>query len=186
MANRVSIALALLLAALLTHGIVYSVESGRMESSLRMPVGTYQGFFAGVLVKTWNTWSRAHGLEPMSILSASMETHSVNGIRRVEQFSRFYSRSVFLICPLLGFGLFWLASRRKIGLQVWKPLAIAILFSTPLQALISDVVFRSLGVSRPMAEAGRAMVVLLLMMWSIGGIRIPTGRQRAVTESVTA
>jgi hypothetical protein len=186
MTNRVSILLALLLAAVLTHGIVYSVESGRMQSSLRMPVATYQGFFAGVLVKTWNAWSKVQGLEPMSILTASMESQSVNGIRRVEQFSRFYSRSVFLICPLLGFGLFWLGTRQKIGLQVWKPLAIAILFSTPLGALISDVVFRSLGMSKPLAEAGRAMVVLLLMMWSIGAFRISTWRHKAVQESITA
>jgi hypothetical protein len=92
-------------------------------------------------------------------------------LSHVDEFGRFYAYLVFLICPLIGFGIFWLGSEQRIGSQLWKPMAIAVVFATPLQELLRQS-FRTVGLSEPMAEAGRATVVLLLMIWSVGAIRI--------------
>jgi hypothetical protein len=109
MAKRISIGIALAFGAVLTYGMV---NSGiHLESSRLMPFSTYDGFFARVLVATWSVWGRVRGLEPMS---------------HVDEFGRFYACFVFLACPLIGFALFRLGSQQKIGSQLWKPLAIAI------------------------------------------------------------
>ena len=81
--------------------------------------------------------------------------------------------------------MFWLGSRHKIGRQFWKPMVIAIAFTTPLEGLLTAS-FQVVGLSISMAEAARAVVVLLFMIWSVGGIQFPGRRQKTIEESVTA
>jgi hypothetical protein len=161
MARRTSIVLALAFTAVLTHGIVYS-SIHLLNSSVMLP-STYQGGFAKLCIATWGAWAHVYGFTPMS---------------RMNDFGRFYYRFLTLACPLLGFGMFWLGSRHKIGGQLWKPLAIAIVF-IPLGGLFSGG-FTVIGLSRPAAEAARAVVVLLLMIWSVGAIQISRWGQKAI------
>ena len=162
MSKRISIALASAFAAVLTHG---AVSSGmHFESSKLMPPYTYQGFFARALTSIWRLWGYAHGWMPMS---------------HVEEFGRFYASLVLLTCPLIGFGVFWFVSRQEAGRQFWKPLAVAIAFATPVQQFMRQG-FLALGMDEPAAEATRAVVVLLLMIFSIGL------RQKATEQAVIA
>jgi hypothetical protein len=153
--------------AVLTHGIVYS-SIHLLYSSVMLP-STYQGLFAKLCIVTWGAWAHVHGFTPIS---------------RMNDFGRFYYRLLTLACPLLGFGMFWLGSRHKIGGQLWKPLAIAIVF-IPLAGLISGC-FTLIGLSGPAAQAARAVVVLLLMIWSVGAIRISGWGQKAIEGSEIA
>ena len=168
MEKRISIGLSLLIAAVLTHGLVYSGIN--LNVSKLMPTATYQGFFERMLVAAWAVWAQLRGFEPMSHL---------------EEFGRFYAYLVILSCPLIGFGIFCLGSRQKISEQWWKPFAIAILFTAPLGDLISQSFWIS-GLDRPVAEAARATIVLLLMIGSVGGIQITAWRPKVFGRSATA
>ena len=99
-------------AAVFTHGMVFS---GMYLNEL-LPVSTYQGFFQRMLFAAERLWSYAHGWQPMS---------------HIRDFGGFYAQTVHLICPLIGFALFWIVSRHKVGIKVWKPLAIALLLTIP-------------------------------------------------------
>jgi hypothetical protein len=147
------------LAVLLTHGMVYS--GIHLDPSKPLPPSTYQGFFDNILLSIWNLWRRVHGWEPIS---------------HVEEFGSFYGHAVLLVCPLLGFGVFALASQQKVSWQLWKPLAIAAAFATPLQQGIRHGLMAA-GLDEALVEAGRAAIVFLLMAWSIGAIRIPKWRR---------
>jgi hypothetical protein len=130
-------------AAVLTHGMVFSAVN--LNDSL--PISTYQGFFQHMVLATERLWSYAHGWQPMS---------------HIHDFGRFYAPTVHLICPLIGFALFWIASRRKVGINFWKPLAIAVLLTIPPS--FSDLVHRY-GV--PWVEVARTILIVLLMVWSV-------------------
>jgi hypothetical protein len=167
--RRISIGIALACSVVLTYRIVSSAT--HLEVSQSMPLSTYQGFFAQVCITIWGLWGHARGLDPMNHINA---------------FGRFYVYFVSLACPLIGFGVFAAVSRQKIGWQWWRPLAIAVLFATPLQEMLHRG-FRALGLGEPAAEPARTAVVLLFMIWSIGAIRI-SGRRpnKAIEGSVIA
>src|SRR5579862_9894045 len=117
MAKRISIGAALALSAILTYGLVNTATHITVPlSELRT-----QGIFAGILADTWDAWSDVRGVPPF--------THA-------DEFGRFYAAFVFLLCPLIGFAIFWLGSKHRIGGQLWKPLAIATIFATPLERLM--------------------------------------------------
>ena len=135
-------------AAVFTHGMVFSA----MYLNELLPISTYQGLFQHMLFATERLWSYAHGWQPMS---------------HIRDFGGFYAQTVHLICPLIGFALFWIVSRHKVGITIWKPLAIALLLSIPPS-------FSNLapGYAIPWAEAARTVLIVLLMVWSVGAIRI--------------
>lgn len=103
----------------------------------------------------------------------------------VEEFGGFYAYLVLLTCPLIGFAVFWVVSRPEVGWQFWKPFAVAIAFAPPAQQFMRHG-FLALGMDEPAAEAARAVVVLLLIIFSIAAFRISGWRQRASEQSVIA
>ena len=149
-------------AAVFTHGMVFS---GMYLNEL-LPISTYQGFFQRMLFATERLWSYAHGWQPMS---------------HIRDFGSFYAQTVHLICPLIGFALFWIVSRHKVGIKVWKPLAIVILLTIPPS-------FSTLapGYATPWAEAARTFLIVLLMVWSVGAIGISRPHMPTTESLATA
>ncbi len=82
-------------AAVLTHGMVFS----GVNLNEPLPVSTYQGFFRHILLATERLWSYAHGWQPMS------HTHD---------FGRFYAPFVQLMLEADGD---WPASHHPVGLH---------------------------------------------------------------------
>lgn len=132
-------------AAVFTHGMVFSA----MNLNEPLPISTYQGFFQHVLFATERLWSYAHGWQPMS---------------HIDEFGRFYADTVHLICPLIGFALFWIVSRHKVGIKSWKPIGIALLLTMPPSFRVPNYV--------EWVEVVRTLLIVLLMVWSVGAIRI--------------
>jgi hypothetical protein len=162
MRKALAIGAGAMVALVSTHGLVYSGIN--LDTNKPMPLSTYQGFFEHILLASWRFWNSAHAGERLSNAS---------------EFGQFLAISTFLTCPLLGFVVFWLAARLPLGRAWWKPFAIAIAFTTPLQQ-IPSVIFQSTGMDAAQAEAARALLVFLLMAWSTGAIRIP---KRAPSDS---
>ena len=147
MRTGISIVTGAAVAAVFTHGMVFS----GVNLNEPLPISTYQGFFQHVLLATERLWSFAHGWQPMS---------------HIRDFGRFYAPVVQLTCPLMGFALFWMLSRHELGFKVWKPMAIALLLTIP-SAYISLVSAGAL----PWVEAARTTLIVFLMVWSVGAIR---------------
>jgi hypothetical protein len=139
-----SIAASALAAALLTHGMVYS----GLNLDGPLPASTYQGFFQHLLLAAERLWSYAHGWQPMS---------------HIRDFGRFYAPAVQLLCPLIGFALFRIISRHKVGLQWWKPVTIALLV-----AVLPDFSAFASRDATPWVEVARTILVVVLMLWSVG------------------
>jgi ABC-type Fe3+ transport system permease subunit len=152
MRRSISIGTGAVVAAVCTHGMVFSA----MNWNQPLPISTYRGFFQHVLLATERLWSYAHGWQPMS---------------HIDDFGLFYAHTVHLICPLIGFALFWIVSRQKVGIELWKPLAIALLLTVP-PSLIALAPFYALGLREPWVDVVRTLLIVLLMVWSVGAIRI--------------
>src|SRR5580700_277255 len=105
-----SIGTSLAVAAVFTHGMVFS----GMNLDEPLPISTYQGFFRHMLLAIERLWSYAHGWQPMS---------------HIDDFGHFYANTVHLICPLIGFALFWIVSRHKVSITFWKPMGIVLLLA---------------------------------------------------------
>jgi hypothetical protein len=135
-------------AAVFTHGMVFSA----MYFRELLPISTYQR----MLFATERLWSYAHGWQPMS---------------HFRDFGSFYAQTVHLICPLIGFALFWIVSRHKVGINAWKPLVIALLLT--IAPSFSDLVS---GYAIPWAEAARTVLIVLLMVWSVGAFKLSKPR----------
>ena len=147
-------------AAVFTHGMVFSA----VNLNEPLPISTYQGFFQHMLLATERLWSYAHGWQPMS---------------HIRDFGRFYAPTVQLICPLIGFALFWILSRHKVGINFWKPMAIALLLTIP-----SGYIALVPGYALPWVEVARTILIVLLMVWSVGAIRISMPHT-STTESLS-
>jgi hypothetical protein len=150
------------LAAILTHGMVFSA----MNFDGPLPMATYQGFFQRIMFGTEWLWSYAHGWQPLS---------------HIRDFGAFYAPTVQLGCPLLGFALFRTLSRHKVGMRFWRPPAIAVLLflSTRFIDSVPDYAL-------PWVEAARTVLVTLLMVWSVGAIRFPRPRTASTDSLATA
>jgi hypothetical protein len=157
MRKSVSIGAGAATAAVLTHGFVYA---GMRLGSLNPPLLTYTGFFQNAMFAIWRLWSHAQGWEPLM---------TGRQLGHVEEFGRFFAHTVLFACPLLGLGVYRLLSRRNLGPQLWMPLILALAF--PLDEVLRQG-FRSTGLNEPFSEAARALVVFLLMLWSVEAIRI--------------
>ncbi len=147
MRKYLSIGTSATLAAVFTHGLVFSA----MDLNEPLSIWTYQGFFRHLLLATERLWSFAHGWQPMS---------------HIRDFGRFYAPAVHLICPLIGFLLFWVMSRHKVGINLWKPMAIALLLTVP-----SSLLTQMPAYSLPWIEVARTLLIVWLMVRSVGGIR---------------
>lgn len=150
------------LAAVATHGLV----SSAMDMSNLQPVWTYHGFFQQIVLSTWRLWIEAHGWKGSGDLVGM--NHSIH----LDDFGQFYAPAVFLVCPLLGFWVFSLAAHARADWHWWKPMAIAVAFATPQQQVIRNPLL-SVGLSEPVADVVRAIVVVALMAWSVGAVRMP-------------
>ena len=149
MRNVRSIGISAAVAAVVTHGIVDSA----VNFSGPVPVSNWQGFFRQMLLLTERLWSYAHGWQPMS---------------HIRDFGSFFAPAVQLICPLIGFALFGMLARPRIGLNLWKPVAIALWLCLPYGYLAGVP-----GTALPWVEGARTIVIVALMAWSIGAITIP-------------
>jgi hypothetical protein len=166
MRRSISIGTGAAVGAILTHGMV----SSALNLSELLPISTYHGFFQHVLLAMERLWSYAHGWQPMS---------------HIDTFGHFYAHTVDLICPLIGFSLFWMISRRKVGIELWKPVGIALLLTFPPGSLAFMPVY-ALGLGYPWSEVVRILLVLLSMAWSVGAIRISTPHTSATESPATA
>jgi hypothetical protein len=145
--RSLSIAAGVVAAGVFTHGMVRSA----MNLADRLPISTYLGFFQHIVFATERLWSRAQGLKSMT--------------GDIYAFAGFYARMVHLLCPSIGFVLFWILSRHHVGRNAWKPLAIGLILSlTPLASVTY--------ISREWSEVIRTVMIVLLMVWSVGAIRI--------------
>lgn len=148
MRTSISIGTSAAAAAVFTHGMVDSA----MHFDSPLPASTYEGFFRQILLATEQLWSYAQGWPPMS---------------HIRDFGHIYASTIQLVCPLIGFALFRVMSGHKVGIGFWKPLAIALLLTIPPG--FSDLVS---SYATPWAEAVRTILIILLMAWSVGAIRI--------------
>ena len=148
MRRSISIATSAAVAAVVTHGVVFS----GVNFDEPLPASTYQDFFRHMLLETERLWSYAHGWQPMS---------------HIRDFGHFCAPTIQLVCPLIGFALFWILSRHRVGSNFWKPLAIGLLLAV-LPGL-SDLASRG---ATPWVEAARTILIVFLMVWSVGAIRI--------------
>jgi len=148
MRNCVSLGMGAAAAAIVTHGAVYSA----MYLNQPLPPSTYLGFFQQVALAAERWWSYAHGCEPTS---------------HIRDFGWFYAPMVQFLCPLVGFVLFWMLSRTKVGFNLWKPIAIALLLTIPsgYSSLVPSYL-------TPSVEAVRTGLIVLLMAWSVGAVRL--------------
>lgn len=148
MRRSISIGASTAVAAALTHGVVLS--AARFDEHL--PISTYQGFFWHIVSAVERLWSSAHGWPPMS---------------HIRDFGWFFAPTVQLFCPLVGFALFCAISRHRVGTGVWKPVGIALLLAIP-NGYIGLIPAGAL----PWMEAARTVLVVLFMVWSVGGLGI--------------
>src|SRR5690242_1085291 len=105
MRRRVSMGAGAVVAAVLARGLVYSA----VYLDRPFPTGSYYGFCRNVLLLFEWMWSKAHGWPPLS---------------HIEIFGRFYANVIPIVCPLIGFLVFRLVSRRGFDSSLWKPLLI--------------------------------------------------------------
>jgi hypothetical protein len=148
MGRSISIGTGAAVAAVFTHGMVFSA----VNLTEPLPISTYQGFFQHMLLATERLWSYVHGWQPMS---------------HIHDFGRFYAPTVQMTCPLIGFAIFWILSRHKLGIDFWKPMAIALLLTIP-----TSYIARVPGYALPWVEVARTILIVMLMVWSVGAIRI--------------
>ncbi len=148
--------------AVFTHGVVLSATNFNEP----LPISTYQGFFWHIVSATERLWSHAHGWPSMS---------------HIRDFGPFFAPAVQLICPLIGLALFCTISRHRVGIHIWKPLAIALLLAIP-NGYINLVP----GHALPWVEVARTILIVLLMVWSVGAFRISGPETPTTTSPTTA
>lgn len=174
MRRPLAVSSGLAITAVATHGMVSAGLD--LDLSRPVPFWSYGGFFQHTILWMSRLWSDAHGWPGPADLSALSRTG------HIDDFGRFLAYAVFLLCPLIGFLAYSLVSGSRVSLQWWKPLTIAIAFATPLQHAIHDPAM-SLGLKEPLAEGVRATVVFVLMLWSVGAIKIPRWLRPQVPQS---
>ena len=144
----------------LAHGLVYAgIHFDRSPPAL-----SYYGLCREVLVAVDWVWSKAHGWPPLS---------------HIDEFGRFYAGAVHVGCPLIGFILFWLVSRYRMGSKIWKPLAI-VAVSAPLDTLAYR--FLDPAMREPWSEMLLALIVFGLMAGSVGAF--PVFRQTTAAPEI--
>ena len=152
MRNSISIGTGAAAAAILTHGMVYCA----LDLSDGSSISTYKGFFEHILFAIERLWSYVHGWQSMS---------------HIRDFGGFYALTVQLLCPLIGFAIFWTISGYNVGRNIWKPMAIALILATPLQLVIFKP-FLTLGLGLSGAETARTLLLVLAMVRSVGAFRM--------------
>jgi hypothetical protein len=130
-----------------------------------LPISSYQGFFQIFAAVTERLWSYAHGWQPTS---------------HIRDFGHFYAPMVQLLCPLVGFAIFLVISRHKVGTNFWKPLAAALLLAIP-----TGYIGLVPGYAIPWVEAARTILMVLVMVWSVGGFGTPM-THTSTTDSMAA
>jgi hypothetical protein len=121
-----------------------------MHFNESLPIWTYRGFFQRIVLATERLWSYAHGWEPTS---------------HIRDFGHFYAPMVRLICPLIGFAVFWMVSRSRAGVHTWKPIGIALL-ATLAPDFIALAPFYALGLQEQWVQVIRTLLIVSLMVWS--------------------
>lgn len=171
MRKSISVTAGCLVAAVLTHGLVSSGVN--LTGADRLSFFTYRGFFTHVIFGFWRLWALVRGSTSDSILHARPD--------ELEPFGRFLAITVLLTFPLIGFAVSAFSSRQRICWQWLCPLAIATILALwdvlipihvyELRHITLRQPFVSLGIGVEFAEASRAIVVTLLMLWSVGGLQ---------------
>ena len=110
--------------------------------------------------------STRRGKRPQDVAADRARMQAANtvcGATHIDQFGRFYAHTVELICPAMGFALFWMLARRKVAALLWRPLAMV-----TVAALLP---VGRLGLVEPWFEVARTLVVITAMMWSVGAFQ---------------
>jgi hypothetical protein len=161
MRKSISIGTGAAAAGILAHGMVFSVMNqglvvlSAINWAEPLPISTYRGFFQHAWLVMARLWSYAHGWPSAS--------HIPDG--------QAYAATVRLLCPLIGFALFWIISRHHVGTNVWKPIIIALLVTALPHFIVAPAV-RAWGLHHPWIELTRTLLALFLMVWSVGAIGI--------------
>jgi hypothetical protein len=175
----------IVVAGLLTHGILY----GGKDLSTGHPVFSYAGLSQRALLAVNQRWNHAHGLPsemdcwnavdrdagrrrlvdvslnapgdfPAGAVCDSSHSHT-------PEFLRFLIFTLRLVAPTIGFAIFLLLERRKPGLQLWRPITIVIVaIGLPHWGL--------------WAEVARAGIVTLAMIGSVALFADTKRRENAV------
>jgi len=154
------------MASFLAHGMWVGVENLAYVA----PISTYGGFWQHVTIAMERLWSHAHGWQSMMVEHPEVPDHAW-------RFGRAYAQTLHLGCPLIGFALYWIISRHRVGIQAWRPLAIA---------LVLDYRMFFPNPVTPQFEVQRTMLAVLLMVWSVGGWMPLAPFPRIVSESQAA
>jgi hypothetical protein len=158
--QRLALIVGALTAVALAHGLVYAA----VHFDRALPVWSYYGLCQQVLLAVERVWSRAHGWLPLS---------------HIRDFGRFYASAIHIGCPLIGFILFRLISRSRIGWKVWKPLVI-VAVCAPLNTLV--YMFLDPAMRAPWSEMFLASIVFALMVGSVGALPAIRAQKR---ETIT-
>ena len=186
MRKAISITSGCLVAAVLTHGFV---SSGTNLDNLELPFFTYRGFFTAAILGAWRLWTQAHGSPSINFQNA--HEHGI------ETFGRLLAIALLLTLPLAGFAVSAISSRERISWQWLRPLAIATILAFwdvlipvhfyELRHVTTRQIFIAAGLPEEFAEAGRAVVVTLLLLWSVGVLRVQRSRgPEPIRDVVTA
>ena len=175
MRKAISVSAGCLVAAVLTHGLVSSGKN--LTGADQLPFFSYRGFFTHVIFGIWRLWTLAHASASVSILHAR-ETD-------LEPFGRFLAIAVLAGFPLIGFAVAAFTCRQRISWQwllafaigtvlaLWDVVpAIPNTYSWAPRHIHVRNAFTAAGFSGDFADAGRAVVVMLLLLWSAGVIGI--------------
>jgi len=143
-------------AGLVTHVLAV----GAINLSSVFPISTYFGFCQHVTIGIEQLWSHAHGWQSMMVEWPEVPEHAWS-------FGHAYWQMVNLLGPSIGFALFWILSRRHIGINVWKPVTIALMLMYVPRTFLPNPMTAS-------DDVARAVIAVLLMAWSVGAFRIST------------
>jgi hypothetical protein len=140
-------------AGILSYGMTRSTQN----LADLLPASTYLGFFQHLALAIDRAWSHAQGYPTWS---------------HAQQFGQFYRETVNVLCPLVGFALFWIASRYRIGIDAWRAIMIFLALTfTPLAVITPETVLLW-GISFSYSEAIHAGITVMLMVWSVGALKI--------------
>jgi len=146
-----------------------------LNLSMESPAWAYRGFFQRTLFAIDAVWSRAHGWPPDT--DCLRPAGTVCAATHIDDFGRFYARTVEFLSPALGFAGFWLLARRRGWRRLWKPLVIV--------TVAGMLPLSNLGLAQPWSEVVRTVMVVLAMIGSAGAWGI-AGRQEAPGLELTA
>ena len=121
---------------------------------------------ADLVMMGWHEWAAFRGFEPL--------TH-------VQEFGSFYLQCLWLLGPVVSFGIFALISRQRSGRWLLGPLSVAGFLAILPEAWRLTRLFLVFGVAG--AEAARCVLVVVLMIGSIRLMQPASAPETAIKQA---